>query len=397
MCVVNVVRYLYKATFSHVNHMNADKFKILIQKYQNGELVGKQKELLDRWFAKLGETDTLDWTPAQLESLGNKILHHIREEATAVKPLRPSIRIWLPYVAALLIFAVLGTIYYHKTMPSEPLKPTIALEQDVAPGGNRATLTLADGRVVNLSESQSGIIIGDRITYLDGNSVLDNKKENLTADAPSLLSLSTPKGGTYQITLPDGTKVWLNSASTLRYPSQFGNSERIVELEGEAYFEVLSFSSKSPCPFLVKTENQTVQVLGTHFNISAYADEEETKTTLVEGAVQIVNRKTNLVNKLRPGQQSIVRDKQTSIHTVNPATAVAWKSGIFYFENTPFEQMMKQIDRWYDIEVTYQGKIPDELFTGKMSRKVNLQVLVDFLKDSGVHSHIEGRQLIVIN
>src|SRR5690606_11646560 len=163
---------------------------------------------------------------------------------------------------------------------------------------NRATLTLADGRVVNLSQSQSGIIVGDGITYLDGSTVFGQgagsteqgtRHKGVTTDN---LQLTTPKGGTYQITLADGTKVWLNSASTLRYPSRFDGDERIVEMEGEAYFEVAPFSSKSPRPFLVKTENQTLKVLGTHFNVSAYADEEETKTTLVEGAVQIVNLKT---------------------------------------------------------------------------------------------------------
>jgi len=195
--------------------------------------------------------------------------------------------------------------------------------------------------------------------------------------------------------LADGTKVWLNSASTLRYPSRFDGDERIVEMEGEAYFEVAPFSSKSPRPFLVKTENQTLKVLGTHFNVSAYADEEETKTTLVEGAVQIVNLKTKRMNTLKPGEQSIVRSTQTEIYNVNPETAVAWKSGIFHFEDTPFEQMMRQIARWYDIEVNYQGKIPEELFTGKMNRNVNLQVFVNFLKDSGIRSHIEGRRLIV--
>ncbi len=377
--------------------MNTDKFKILIQKYQNGELTGKQKELLDEWFDKLGETDSSSWTSAQLEALGSKILGQIHAHTLPVKSQRQSILRLLPYAAALLIFTISGAVYYYKSIPSKPLQPTTALKQDVAPGGNRAILTLADGQVVNLSENQSGIVVGKDITYTDGNSVLENENsmEGLTFDASAPLSLSTPKGGTYQITLVDGTTVWLNSASTLRYPSQFGNDSRIVELEGEAYFEVATSLSPVPKPFFVKTNAQTVEVLGTHFNIAAYADEVETKTTLVEGAVQIVNLKTNLANLLKPGEQSIVRDAKTEVRNVNPETVVAWKSGIFHFEDTPFEQMMKQIDRWYDIEVNYQDKVPNELFTGKMSRKVNLQVFVNFLKDSGIQSHIEGRQLIV--
>jgi len=382
--------------------MNTDKFKILIQKYQAGKLNGKQKALLDQWFQTLGEeSNSPPWTPAQLESLGKRILTEIQREATTVKPVRRLIPRWLPYVAASLVFVALGTLYYYTFIPKKPRQLSLALVQDVAPGGNRATLTLADGRVVNLSQSQSGIVIGDGITYLDGSTVFGQGAGSTEQEAQHTgvttdnLQLTTPKGGTYQITLADGTKVWLNSASTLRYPSRFDGDERIVEMEGEAYFEVAPFSSKSPRPFLVKTENQTLKVLGTHFNVSAYADEEETKTTLVEGAVQIVNLKTKRMNTLKPGEQSIVRSTQTEIYNVNPETAVAWKSGIFHFEDTPFEQMMRQIARWYDIEVNYQGKIPEELFTGKMNRNVNLQVFVNFLKDSGIRSHIEGRRLIV--
>jgi len=382
--------------------MNTDKFKILIQKYQAGKLNGKQKALLDQWFQTLGEeSNSPPWTPAQLESLGKRILTEIQREATTVKPVRRLIPRWLPYVAASLVFVALGTLYYYTFIPKKLRQLSLALVQDVAPGGNRATLTLADGRVVNLSQSQSGIVIGDGITYLDGSTVFGQGAGSTEQEAQHTgvttdnLQLTTPKGGTYQITLADGTKVWLNSASTLRYPSRFDGDERIVEMEGEAYFEVAPFSSKSPRPFLVKTENQTLKVLGTHFNVSAYADEEETKTTLVEGAVQIVNLKTKRMNTLKPGEQSIVRSTQTEIYNVNPETAVAWKSGIFHFEDTPFEQMMRQIARWYDIEVNYQGKIPEELFTGKMNRNVNLQVFVNFLKDSGIRSHIEGRRLIV--
>lgn len=378
--------------------MKADKFKLLIQKYQNGELTGKQKELLDQWFDELGKTDASSWTPAQLKALESKTLNQIQENTFRINPRRQSLRRWLPYAAALLVFTISGIAYYtesiHKAMQSQ--SPT-AVKQDITPGGNRATLTLADGRIVNLSETQSGIVIGEKITYTDGNSVLDNENsyESRAFDASSSLSLSTPKGGTYHVILADGTTIWLNSASTLRYPPRFGNDKRIVELEGEAYFEVAASLPSVPRPFFVKTKAQTVEVLGTHFNIAAYGDEEETKTTLVEGAVQIVNLKTNSVNRLKPGEQGIVSDTKTKVRNVNPEMVVAWKSGIFHFEDTPFEQMMKQIDRWYDIEVSYQGQIPSELFTGKMSRKVNLQVFVNFLKDSGIQSHIEGRRLIV--
>ncbi len=372
--------------------MNTEKFKRLIEKYQSGELTGEQRALLDQWFDSIGDTESSHWTPDQLEALGSRVRDRLQTESLATIASPRPFRRWLPYVAAALLLSALGTTYYYLSSPYKQSLPVTASTQDVEPGGNKATLTLADGQKINLSTEQTGVIIGNEITYADGSSVLNTQQQTLDVSKP--LSLSTPKGGTYQITLPDGTKVWLNSASTLQYPSRFDKPARIVELEGEAYFEVAS-SSHKPRPFRVKTKEQTVEVLGTHFCITAYIDEPETKTTLVEGAVKVFNLKTNRANQLKPGEQSIIRDAETEIRNVNTETVIAWKNGIFYFEETPFEQMMKQIDRWYDIEVFYHGSAPMELFSGKMSKNVNLQVFVDFLKDSGVHSRIKGRQLIV--
>ncbi|GGG99246.1 iron dicitrate transporter FecR [Parapedobacter pyrenivorans] len=384
--------------------MNTEKFKRLIEKYQSGELTGEQRALLDQWFDAIGDTEPSHWSPDQLEALGSRIIDRLQNESPTTRTPPRLFRQWLPYVAAALLLSALGTTYYYLSSPRKPPQPATAIAQDVEPGGNKATLTLADGQTINLSTEQTGVIIGNEITYADGSSVLNERQQSLDTSKP--LSLSTPRGGTYQITLPDGTKVWLNSASTLRYPSRFDNSARIVELEGEAYFEVTrsrkvadSHPRKgvtSPhIPFKVLTAGQVIEVLGTEFNITAYVDEPETKTTLVEGAVKVLNLKTNRANQLKPGEQSIIRNAETEICNVNTETVIAWKNGIFYFEETPFEQMMKQIDRWYDIDVHYQGAVPKELFSGKMSKNVNLQIFVDFLKDSGVHSRIKGRQLIV--
>lgn len=378
--------------------MNTEKFKELIEKYQSGGLTSEQRALLDQWFDSIGDTEPSHWTPDQLEALGSRIMNRLQNESPATIASPRPFRRWLPYVAAALLLSILGTTYYYLSVPHKQSLPTTASTQDVEPGGNKAVLTLADGRTINLSTEQTGVIIGNEITYADGSSVLNESvKEtegNHKLTSSPVHTLATPKGGTYQITLPDGTKVWLNSASTLRYPSRFDNPARMVELEGEAYFEVAS-SSHKPRPFRVKTKEQTVEVLGTHFCITAYVDEPETKTTLVEGSVRVLNLKTNQANQLKPGEQSIIRNAETEIRNVNTETVIAWKNGIFYFEETPFEQMMKQIDRWYDIDVLYQGATPKELFSGKMSKNVNLQIFVDFLKDSGVHSRIKGRQLIV--
>lgn len=371
------------------DHMNTEKFNELIEKYQRGEITEEQRALLDQWFESLGHRKSARWTPDQVNALGNRI----REEIGVGPSLQRSFGRWIPYAAAILLSLAVGAGYYYLSTPAgTPPPATASAIQDVQPGGNRATLTLSNGQTIDLSSEQTGVVIGNEITYADGSAVTETLHAQLDASIP--LSLSTPRGGTYQVTLPDGTNVWLNSATTLRYPSRFDKPERTVELEGEAYFEVASTLPK-PRPFLVKTREQTVEVLGTHFCVTAYVDESETKTTLVEGAVKVLNLKANKSDLLKPGEQSIISDAGTEIRMVNTETVIAWKNGIFFFEETPFEQMMKQIDRWYDIEVRYHGPVPNERFSGKMGKNVNLQVFVDFLKDSGVRSRIQGRQLII--
>jgi len=318
--------------------------------------------------------------------------------------------------AAVLLFTAIGVGIYRYVGNNQAPTVQIDFQEDVLPGGNRATLTLAGGQTIDLSEAQAGIIVGDEISYLDGTDVLDGRLK--TGDGRSkaedlgLLTLATPKGGTYQITLPDGTKVWLNAASSLRYPGSFDGDERVVELEGEAYFEVSeqahggrsaagsgshvhTFTSSQKIPFKIISKGQTVEVLGTQFNISAYADDLEVKTTLVEGSVQIVNANSKVVNKLLPGQQSTVRGRNTDIQAVDTEKYTAWKTGLFHFGNTPFEDMMRQISRWYDVEVVYTATIPGDTFTGKMSRDLSLMTVLELLNVSNVQVRLEGKQLIV--
>jgi len=320
---------------------------------------------------------------------------------------RPRVLRWRwAAAAAVLVFIAVGVGIYRYVGNNQAPTVQIDFQEDVLPGGNRATLTLAGGQTIDLSEAQAGIIVGDEISYLDGTDVLDGRLK--TGDGRSkaedlgLLTLATPKGGTYQITLPDGTEVWLNSASTLKYPSKFTGDQRIVELEGEAYFDVAKAekqkngrTKKQAWPFRVVSASQHVEVLGTQFNISAYADDLEVKTTLVEGSVQIVNANSKAVNKLLPGQQSTVRGRNTDIQAVDTEKYTAWKTGLFHFGNTPFEDMMRQISRWYDVEVVYTATIPGDTFTGKMSRDLSLMTVLELLNVSNVQVRLEGKQLIV--
>ncbi|GGC22487.1 iron dicitrate transporter FecR [Parapedobacter defluvii] len=326
-----------------------------------------------------------------------QLLTHIFGYQDSVTTLKSKkVRPWLPYVAAILVAVLAVTLIIYSvrdryTIQSDQSVAIVAVA-DVPPGTNKATLTLADGRIIDLSESESGIVVkDDRIAYHDDlREVVD-----LPVSGVQQLVLAAPKGGTYQLTLSDGTRVWLNAGSTLTYPSGFGKRERLVELEGEAFFEV----SKSTVPFRVRSAGQTVEVLGTTFNISAYPDEPATRTTLVEGSVQVVDSRTNTTNRLVPGQQSTLQKNGIlNVKKIAIEQYIAWKEGLFYFQNTSFEDMMWQISRWYDVEVVYAKAIPNDTFTGTMSRNLSLMTVLELLNVSDVPNvqlRLIDKQLIV--
>jgi len=296
---------------------------------------------------------------------------------------------WLPYTAAaILIAAIITTLTFFDNQKNVNEKFTILDVVDIGPGTNRATLTLADGRAINLSEAHTGVIIkGEDVTYNDGASLAAipvNKK-----GAAIQMELSTPFGGTYQITLPDGTKVWLNSASTLKYPSHFDDDERTVELIGEAYFDVTKVmeqknTKRKAWPFKVISAGQTIEVLGTEFNVTAYTDEPETKTTLVEGSVQIVNHASKTVSQLQVGEQGINRGENITIKRVDVDQFTAWKDGFFYFDGLAPNIAFSQLERWYDIEVIYEGNTPSIGFFGMIDRSKPLSSVLQTLEKSGL-------------
>jgi transmembrane sensor len=207
-------------------------------------------------------------------------------------------------------------------------------------------------------------------------------------------TLTTPRGGQFRVTLPDGTAVWLNAASSIRYPTRFAGSERLVEISGEAYLEVASNAQQ---PFKVKiTDGTTINVLGTSFNINAYNDTEQpVTTTLISGAIQI--SKTNKTVTLRPGQQAQMREEITVSKQVDTEQVMAWKNGLFYFKNAPLQEVMEQLSRWYDIEVVYKGKIPDKKFDGKLDRQLQLSQVIRIMQYMQLDLRIEaGNRLIVM-
>ncbi|SMC66573.1 FecR family protein [Pedobacter nyackensis] len=372
--------------------------KGLIEKYVNGTCTAEEKAIVESWYLNLAlEANDDDLDAPDFEKAFSRLSKSLplqREKQFNFKRLTAA-------AAVLLLLAAGGWFFKARYENESGKEASLSLKRnDVAPGKNIAVLTLANGKTIRLSDAKTGVVIdADALTYNDGSKISSASAESSILDK-ALLKASTPRGGTYQITLPDDTKVWLNSASSLKFPPSFkGHSTRRVELSGEAYFEVAKMERM---PFVVVTDKQEVEVLGTHFNVNSYADEEVTKTTLLEGSVKVSAIGKNMVkaiNKLKPGQQSRINNSLPGKMIIEPANieqVMAWKNGYFHFENDNLPTVMRQLSRWYDIEIVYQVDRMDDEFIGDIPRNVKLSEVLKVLEyGSGVHFKIENRKLIV--
>lgn len=297
------------------------------------------------------------------------------------------------WAAAVLLLLLVNGIYFWPVSSSR--QDVAALPaQDILPGGNKAVLTLADGSRITLDSAGNGAIAmqGNTQVIKSGSGQLIYQGAERAAEL-SFNTLSTPRGGQYRLVLPDGSKVWLNAASSIYFPTAFTGKERQVRITGEAFFEVVRDPGK---PFTVYINQQTaIQVLGTSFNINAYPDEVAIQTTLLEGAVKVTSGHNS--HLLKPGQQAVVEHSgEMSIDaSVSPAVITAWRNGIFHFQGTDLPAVLRQIGRWYDVEILYEGDIPEEEFSGKMQRDLTLSQVLRILEKSDVHFRIEGKKIIV--
>ena len=266
-------------------------------------------------------------------------------------------------------------------------------KNDMAPGGNKAVLTLADGTQIILDSAANGTISqqgNTKIIKLDDGQLAYNAANS---NGEVLYNtISTPKGGQYQIVLPDKSKVWLNAASSLRFPASFTGKDRNVELTGEGYFEI---AKNTAMPFFVKVNGMQVEVLGTHFNVNAYDDEAAMKTTLLEGSVKVNKGTANIV--LKPGQQTILNSNgQLGAATaVNIDEIVAWKDGWFHFESADLKTILRQFARWYDVEIIYEGPVKNRKFFAVVKRSSTLKNVLEMLQDNNIVYRIEEKKLIV--
>ncbi|TKC65434.1 DUF4974 domain-containing protein [Pedobacter hiemivivus] len=364
-----------------------DFYQTLIQRYLDKQLTDDELEV----FIDLTRSGKLD---AQFDAVMDRELNSIVSADLKQPKTR---KLWFPLAAAasILLIVTAGTFFLFLQ------KNNAVVNQDIDPGSYKAVLTLADGRKIALTDATNGKLAmqaGIEITKTaDGQLIYQVKEaEQKTANATLFNTISTPRGGQYQINLPDGTKIWLNSESKLKYPASFANlKQRKVELIGEAYFEV---AKNKALPFLVLSKQQEVEVLGTHFNINSYDNELVVKTTLLEGSVWVRTTNNASVNKvIKPGEQSVLRSGQLLVNTVNTESEIAWKEGIFNFEDENIQSIMRKLERWYDIDVTYKGAITTTTFGGKISIHRPLSKALKLLESTGdVHFKIEGRRITVM-
>ena len=306
--------------------------------------------------------------------------------------LKARARLWSRWViASSAVITISAGLWFYNTSryPTVNRYALAAIQNDISPGKFQAVLTLANGKTINLNDAHAGVIIdASELTYYDGSNV------NATSQLSQSGTIATPKGGQYRITLPDGTSVWLNAASSLSFSLMSDKMQtRNVDLNGEAYFEV----AKDRRPFIVKTAQQEVEVLGTHFNISSYAEESMTKTTLVRGLLRVINRKSKIEGVLRPGQQSIVVKDKLTIEPADIESVLAWKDGYFKFaDHENIREIMPRVARWYNVKVIYKGDMSNVNFKGTASRFNNISSLLEKIALAGQVKFQIDKDLITI-
>jgi len=387
--------------------MTPEEYISIYERYMAGECTEEEKQILKNYCSEINDSD-LSWNTHDMgdkEELGKKLLEQLQRHLRNEEPVQKgkSLFPFLKYAAAILVSAVSYYIIYtnyqsgKSSTPAtvEVIAPAPAL--DIAPGGNKAILTLSNGAKVTLDDAAKGMIARQGKTSLhkqvDGS--LEYIADAIAEDEPiEYNTVTTPRGGQYKITLPDGSNVWLNASSSIRFPTRFFGKTREVEVTGEIYFEV----HKNPSlPFHITANAQTIEVLGTTFNLMAYDDELEIKTTLVEGAVKVSNTQGTIL--LRPGEQSICNKAKQTLK-VTPADvdeALAWKTGQFIFNDEDLQSIMRKVGRWYDVEVDIKEEVKHKRFTGGMSRFENASRVLNMLQLTGaIHFKIEERRIKVM-
>ncbi len=354
--------------YSH--KMQKEELRELLRNIIEGKASDQEIRLFNRYYKAYQDEDS-DWNSDEMgeeqqvhDELKQSILNRIRPVKVVPLWKRP-----LPVAAAVAATLLICSILFF----------TKSDDRDhILAGRNTAVLTLGNGKTIPLNENKNGLVIeASKIRYNDGTSVSAHVVGSDTAST-ALLKISTPRGGTYEVILADGTHVWLNAASKLEFPAQFSGKQRLVSLTGEGYFEVAANKEK---PFKVLSGGQAVEVLGTHFDINAYEDEQAIKTTLLEGTIVVSSESGYEI--LKPGDQAINTNNRISVSKVNVNIPVAWKNKQFLFERENIRSIMRMVERWYNVDVSYSGEISEETFSGGVSRFDKLSEVLKSLESTG--------------
>jgi transmembrane sensor len=381
------------------------RYLAIAQKWLDGSATPEEKQEFDNWYDSSQNDEVIinEGHGKSDDQYRARLLFNIQQGISQQE--RQSFwsqRWYSRAVAAAVLFIMTGgaIAYYLISGAKIDVKTDLAQTTDVLPGGDKATLTLGDGSTLKLEKladgavkEEKGFIIrksGGELSY----ELVRNQNPVLTYN-----TIRTPRGGQFRVVLPDGSKVWLNSESSLRYPTTFQGGERLVELTGEGYFEVTRFKSgNAATPFKINVNNkEVVEVLGTHFNIMAYSDEQNIRTTLLEGSVKVTKPGTDRSSILKPGQQSVYSPKtgfEINSH-IDSNESISWKNGLITYRDADIQTIMRQIERWYDVSVIYDGDIPKRSFTGGISRNSRLSSVLKVLELNNIHFKLHEKQITV--
>jgi transmembrane sensor len=373
--------------------MDIEQAEELLEKYRRGECTPEEELRVEAWFETLPGTDWLE-TSEQKANFRERLSAGI-DARTLNNPGQRTIPIYLRMTAAAVILFVLsfGLWTYVKTPVTQP---GVVKTYDSSPAGNKAVLTLADGRKIILDSvangpinNQGGIII---TKTANGQLVYNVTAVSAPGSGLTYNTIETPRGGKYQVNLPDGTKVWLNSASSLRYPTHFKGNRRDVSLTGEGFFEVAKNKSR---PFYVSANGTIIEVLGTHFNVMAYTEEKAVATTLLEGSVKVISAHASSV--IRPGSQALSAGGTIAVNTsADMEEAIAWKEGSFVFNGADIRVVMRQLERWYNVDID-ENTLPQLKLVAGISRHVKLSQVLRMMETTyGLQFKIEERRITLL-
>lgn len=366
----------------------------ILDRYLKGTATLEEEKNIEEWLKEMVlEPDEWAQLTDEEKNVQLKDLYQLIEDK--IEPKGRVIQMknggWLSVAAVILLLLVSGTWLFYSGDNSKPVEvETTAVQDTISPGGTKALLTLGDGRQIVLDSFPAGTLTTQGgIKVIQTGAVLSY--EGKAAGTDQWNTVNTPKGGQYVVLLNDGSRVWLNAASSVTFPVAFEGPERRVKVNGEVFFEV----KHSNHPFIVEKDGLEIQVMGTEFNVNAYDD--HIAVTLVQGAVKVSENGEHLL--LKPGEQALITPESPFMELrkdVDVTALVAWKNGYFSFRNTSLENILKQLSRWYDVEVVYEGEIPDVTFSGEIGMKLNLDEVLDILNETRIRYKIAGRKLIIL-